>query len=101
MATGTINITPSLGVNLDYSAGVGYWDKITPSPQLGVVVKGVDGHLYKWVQASALIAAAASPGTAVAITEPAQTAATGAGGYTAPPAGVASGNYFWARRTVI
>ncbi len=97
------NITPSLGADLDYIGGVPYWDspKTVPSPQLGVSVTGVDGHLYKWVQASANIAAAASPGTVIAITEPANTAATGAGGFNAPVAGVTSGQYFWAKKVAL
>jgi hypothetical protein len=98
----TINTTPSLGINLDYNGGVPYWDNGTvPSPQLGSAARGVDGHIYHWVKASAAISAAASPGTAIAITEPGFTAATGAGGFTAPPAGVAIGTYFWARKATI
>lgn len=96
-------ITPSLGADLEYNDGLPYWDagRGVPSPQLGVAVVGDDGHLYKWVQASATIAAASAPGTAVTITEPAQTAAAGAGGFNAPIAGVASGEYFWARKTAL
>jgi len=97
------NITPSLGADLDYNAGLPYYDgtNTVPSPQLGVSVTGSDGHIYKWVKASGAIAALASPGTAVTITEPAQTAIAGAGGFNAPVAGVASGAYFWARKTAL
>jgi hypothetical protein len=97
------NVTPSLGADLDYNGALPYYDgaNANPSPQLGVSVMSNDGHLYKWVKASALIAAAAAPGTAVTITEPAQTAAAGAGGFNAPVAGVASGAYFWARKTAL
>ena len=96
-------ITPSLGADLDYNDELPYWDagRSVPSPQLGTAVIGDDGHLYKWVKASATIAAAAAPGTAVTITEPAQTAAAGAGGFNAPIAGVVSGEYFWARKTAL
>lgn len=71
------------------------------SPVVGTREPGDDGHDYIFVRASATIAAAAAPGTAVTITEPAFTAAAGAGGFTAPPAGVASGAYFWARKTAL
>ena len=76
------------------------------SPRLGSNVTGSDGHIYVMVQASAAIAAAASPGTQVTITEPAFTAAAGAGGYYAPnstvlPGGVPSGGFFWARSGII
>lgn len=74
------------------------------SPRLGSKVQGSDGHDYVLVQASATIAAAAAPGTQVTITEPAFTAAAGAGGFYAPnstiaPSGVPSGGFFWARRS--
>lgn len=97
------NITPSIGIDLNYNGPLPYYDAgfAVPSPQLGSAVTGNDGHLYKWVKASANIAAAAAPGTAVSITEPAQTAAAGAGGFTAPIAGVTSGNYFWAKKTAL
>lgn len=103
MVTRPFRITPSLAWDLDYNGPLPYNDagRGVPSPELGVAVTGTDGHLYKWVQASAAISAAAAPGTAVTITEPAQTAAAGAGGFTAPIAGVASGNYFWARKTAL
>lgn len=76
------------------------------SPRLGSNVTGSDGHIYVMVQASAAIAAAASPGTQVTITEPAFTAASGAGGYYAPnstvaPSGVPIGGFFWARSAAI
>jgi len=93
-----------MGINLDHNGLAGYYDgnlATTVTPQLGSGVTGDDGHLYKWVKASAAIVAAVAPGTAVTITEPAQTAATGAGGFNAPVAGVTSGHYFWARKTAL
>lgn len=95
--------TPQLGPQLsDVFTGLPYWDNgigvTTPSYKLGNKEVGDDGHDYVWVQASAIIAAAASPGTQIVITEPAFTAATGSGGYYAPIAGVASGQYFHARK---
>lgn len=96
--------TPQLGPNLYQTVGsnaVWYDPKNLPSPKVGTRETGDDGHEYIFVQASATIAAAAAPGTAVAITEPAMTAAAGAGGFTAPIAGVANGAYFWARKTAL
>lgn len=64
---------------------------------LGNTVLGSDGKKYVAVQASATIASA-TPGTEVTITEPAFTAATGAGGFRAPDGvALASGDVFWAR----
>lgn len=94
-------INPSLGPNLSQKVsptGVWYDAASRVSPVVGDWSVGDDGHSYVWVRASALIAAAASPGTQVTITEPAMTAAAGAGGFYAPVAGVASGDYFWARK---
>jgi hypothetical protein len=97
--------TPQLGPQLDEVIPLGsVWFEPTGdiiSPQLGTRETGSDGHEYILVQASAAIAAAAAPGTAVTITEPAFTAATGAGGFTAPPAGVADDAFFWARKTAL
>lgn len=101
--------TPQLGPQLnEVFTGVPYWDQGLgvgtpangqgPSYKLGNKEVGDDGHDYVWVQASANIAAAASPGTQITITEPAFTAAAGAGGYYAPVAGVSSGQYFHARK---
>lgn len=71
------------------------------SPVVGTRETGDDGHDYIWVRASAAIASA-SPGTEVTITEPAFTAATGAGGFRAPEStAVASGEYFWARKSAL
>lgn len=100
---------PSLGPNLSQvvrasgTNAVWYDPKSIVSPQLGDTSKGDDGHDYVWVKASGAIAAAAAPGTQVSITEPAMTAASGAGGFYAPnntvmTAALASGDYFWARR---
>ena len=68
---------------------------------LGNTVFGADGRKYVLVQASATIAAL-STGREVTITEPAMTAATGAGGFLAPAnVAVASGERFWARQTTV
>lgn len=73
------------------------------SPKPGNTEMGSDGKVYVYVRASVAIAAAATPGTQVTITEPAFTAAAGAGGFYAPnsavaPGGVPSGAYFYARK---
>lgn len=89
-------ITPSLGANLNYVGALPYYDagRAAPSPALGSKVIGSDGHTYVFVVASANIAAA----TAVIITEPAMTAAAGAGTFSTQTAlPVLSGQYFWAR----
>lgn len=89
-------ITPSLGVNTNYVGGLPFYDpnSAVPSPQLGSKIVGNDGHEYVFVRATANIAAA----TAVIITEPAMTAAGGAGTYsTQAGLPVTNGQYFWAR----
>lgn len=102
-------ITPSLGPGLETVIPANQvWFDIPGgmtliSPRLGSKAVGSDGHDYVLVQASASIAAAAAPGTQVTITEPAMTAAAGAGGFYAPnstiaPSGVPSGAFFWARK---
>lgn len=90
-----------LGPNLNQvvdDTGVWYDTGNKVSPKVGTKEPGDDGHDYVFVRASATIAAAASPGTQVTITEPAFTAAAGAGGFYAPVAGVPNGDYFWARK---
>lgn len=68
---------------------------------LGSTVHGADGRKRVLVSASAAIASA-DPGTEVTITEPAFTAATGAGGFRAPDStAVASGERFWARESAL
>lgn len=103
--TSPFRTNPSLGPNLfqKVNASTVWYDNGKVSPKIGDTSMGDDGHLYVFVQASAAIAAAVAPGTQVTITEPAMTAAAGAGGFYAPnsttlPAGVASGEYFWARK---
>lgn len=99
--TSPFRTNPSLGPNLSQvvsATGVWYDSGNKVSPVVGDWSVGDDGHSYIWVRASGTIAAAASPGTQVTITEPAMTAAAGAGGFYAPVAGVASGSYFWARK---
>jgi hypothetical protein len=104
--------SPALGPDLNQIvrasvAGNVWYDgpKQIVSPQLGTKETGNDGHSYVFVQASAAIANAAAPGTAILITEPAMTAAPGTGTpqFNAPSsavntgAAIAAGDYFWAR----
>lgn len=105
--TSPFRTTAQLGPNLwQVVTPTGIWydgGKQIPSPQLGVVEFGDDGREYIWVKASAAIAAAAEPGTQVAITTPAFTAAAGSGGWYAPnstelPGGVPINSYFWAAK---
>lgn len=105
--TSPFRTNPSLGPNLwqVVRSGAVWYDgaKQIASPQLGDTSKGDDGHDYVFVRATGAIAAAAAPGTQVTITEPAMTAAAGAGGFYAPNSTVmttalASGDCFWARR---
>lgn len=94
-------VNHNLGPNLEQviDPTLVYYDQANiASPVVGDVSEGDDGHKYVWVRASAAIAAAGSGGTQITITEPAMTAAAGAGGFYAPEAGVASGSYFWARK---
>lgn len=97
-------VNHNLGPNLEQivsTDGVWYDGAQLVSPVVGDVSEGSDGHKYVWVRASANIASA-TPGTEVTITEPAMTAATGAGGFRAPAGqAVASGEYFWARQTAL
>jgi len=68
---------------------------------LGNTLVGADGRKYVYVQASAAIAALGG-GREVTITEPAFTAATGAGGFLAPDGiAVGSGERFWARQSTL
>jgi hypothetical protein len=94
-------ITPSLGADVNYSKLVKpFYDANAPgmSPALGTVVKASDGHDYVLCQASATVAS----GATVAITEPAFTFATGAGGFTAPAiTGMISGSYAWLKRATL
>ena len=93
-------ITPSLGPDVE-QIGPHYFDAGQPgaSYQLGSKVVGSDGHDYVYVQASAAIAATPTTGTEITITEPAFTAATGAGGFFTPPGvAIASGQRFHARK---
>ena len=102
--TSPFRTNPSLGPNLHQTVTEGtvwYDNPDLVSPVVGDVSVGDDGHKYVWVKSSAVIAAAAAPGTEVTITEPAMTAATGSGGYFAPVAGVADDTYFWARQEAL
>jgi hypothetical protein len=96
------NITPSLGANLNKTDGLKpFYDAnfSTPSPQLGSMLKGNDGHDYIWAQASAAVAS----GATVVLTEPAMTFATGAGAWTAPTVtgGTAQNGYAWLKKAAI
>lgn len=104
--------TPQLGPGLEtvINPGEVWFDvpgKMTLiSPRLGNKEVGTDGHDYVLVRASAAIAAAVAPGTQVTITEPAFTAAAGAGGFYAPnstmaPGGVPINAFFWARKATL
>lgn len=98
--------SPQLGPRLsEVYNGLPYWDSqlgvgytVTPSPsyKLGNVETGNDGANYKWVKASAAIAATASTGTQVTATG-SGTAAAGSGGWYAPVGGVPINAYFHAR----
>ena len=103
-------VTPSLGPDLFQVAPAtgSYFDSISqnvnaetivPSYQLGTAVVGNDGHTYVYCKASAAIAS----GATIIVTEPAFTAATGAGLYTAPviTGGVPINGFFHARRTIL
>ena len=71
----------------------------TPSYQLGTRVTGSDGAEYYWVQASADIAATATTGTAVTITFPAWTVASGGtDGWTPPGQAITAGQFFHIRK---
>lgn len=88
-----------LGVDLEYVGGVPYYDqgKSRISPKPGTRTVGDDGHAYVLVSASANIAA----NTAIVITEPAMTAAGGAGTYSTQGTAVTNGQYFWARSNAL
>ena len=93
-------VNHNLGPNLEQIVTPGevwYDNPDMVSPVVGDVSEGSDGHKYVWVRASAAIAS----GATIIVTEPAMTAATGAGAFTAPASAIASGDYFWARKTAI
>lgn len=109
MPTATpFRIEPSLGPDLTQVSTENYWDTISknvgsttvvPSYALGSSVNGSDGHTYVYCKATAAIAS----GVAIVVTEPAFTAVTGAGLYTAPviAGGVPINGFFHARRTLL
>lgn len=69
-----------------------------PRFKLGMRVRADDGHDYVYVQASAAIAAS----TVVVVTEPALTAAAGAGAFTTVAGQAPAINqYFWAKRVAL
>lgn len=66
--------------------------------KLGLQVTADDGHDYIYVRASAAIAAS----TVVVVTDPAFTAAAGAGAWTTVAGQAPAINqYFWAKRTAL
>lgn len=115
--TNPFRTNPSLGPNLHQvvksdaawydGAGRGAADAgQAMSPQTGDTSFGENGRLYMWVEASATIVVAASPGTQVVLTDagvaadPRFTAATGTGGWYAPHTGyytgtLVAGDRFW------
>jgi Flp pilus assembly secretin CpaC len=105
--TSPFRMNPSLGPNLSQvvKAGNVWYDggKNIVSPQMGDWAVGDDGHTYRFVKASAAITAAINNGTQLTITEPAFTAAAGAGSTfyaannTAAPIALGVGDCFWAR----
>lgn len=98
--TSPFRTTGQLGPDLHQTVTPGsvwYDNPDMVSPVVGTKETGDDGHEYVWVKASAAIAS----GATIVVTEPAFTAATGAGSFTAPATAIASGDYFWARRTAI
>lgn len=102
MALGVFRTDPQLGPGISAVITAPAWydgmQISVPSYQLGQIHQASDGHEYIWVQASANISAASAPGTQVTIADPAFTAESGSGGWYAPIEGVASGQYFHARR---
>lgn len=76
------------------------------SPQLGDTARGDDGRDYLWVEASGTIATTTAPGRQVTLTVTGPdniTAATGSGGFYAPPTAVYGvdilvGDRFWAAK---
>ncbi len=117
MTTSPFRTNPSLGPNLSqvvkkdqvWYAGAGRSANgagQVASPQTGDISFGDDGREYMWVEASAGVTVAASPGTQVTVTDngsgtnPRFTVAAGAGGWYAPHTGfysgtIASGDRFW------
>lgn len=98
-----IRVTPILGPGLtDAYSGTAFYDGFSatsPSYPLGTRVTGSDGGTYVFVQASADIAATSTTGRQVTLTYPANTVATGSGGYyTQPGVAVTSGEYIHVRQ---
>ncbi len=97
-------ITPSLGPDVTQKfAPIAFYDgsnvTAAPSPQLGSVVRGVDGGEYFWSVATADIAATATTGTQVTLTVATKSIATGAGGFYTPPGlAIVTGECCWVRR---
>ena len=105
MATEPYRITPSLGPDLWQTEAQFYWDTIGdpgnargPSPELGSSVIGNDGAEYILVKAGA--AFAANDGLSINQTTWVASADATTPVFVAPVA-VASGAYFWARRTLV
>jgi hypothetical protein len=120
MTTSPFRMNPTLGPNLSQVVknDAAYYDgpgrgaggiNQAMSPQAGDTALGDDGRQYMWVEASATITVAASPGTQIALTvaaagtDPRVTAAAGAGGWYAPHTGyytgtLVVGDRFWAAK---
>lgn len=105
MATEPFRTTPVLGPDVWQTATQFHWDEITdptnamgPSPALGTTVRGSDGGEYTMCEAGA--AFDADDGLSIN-----QTTWVASADATTPvfeaPVGVASGDYFWARRIVV
>ena len=93
----TVNSTPLAGVSIDTAQLTGEGREMA----LGTSVLTTTGRKAVLVQASAAIAALAA-GREVTITEPGFTAATGAGGFIAPPnVAIASGERFFAQQKAL
>lgn len=100
--------TPQLGPDIEQvvtAASGSFYDDIG-SPQLGVTCMGTDGRLRMWVEAASTIAGADGQRTQIAITVTRYdnvTAATGSGGWYAPPTSsygtnLLAGDRFWATK---
>jgi hypothetical protein len=87
------NITPSLGINLDYIYGA--TERL--DVPLGTVMRGADGRMWILAQASAGIA----NNTAVILTEPAMTIAAGAGSFTTRKGALTTGQRAWVQSNAI
>lgn len=120
MVTVPFRTSPQLGPNIwqviPATAGGAWYDTqldthdgtppVMASPQLGTTCFGSDGRERMWVEASDTIADASGNGTQITLTVTAYdnvTAATGSGGWYAPPTAtygtdLLAGDRFWATK---